>query len=426
MARASAIGSVWLLIPLRNRSGRLLYNQERLSGVHILAPDIPATFVSYCRSDSEFVLRLVQDLKAVGVNVWLDQLDIAPGAAWDISVEAALFSCPSMLVILSSVSVSSENVRDEVSFALSKQKQIIPVLYRDCDVPFRLARLQHIDFRTDYARGLERLQNVLGAVPQPEAPPVVVGDEPVASSVVVGDKDDSSVFTTPKARPVPDVQSTSVSTRDSKEDESFGATTLFDSRLGTISLAVPRSIKISIFALAIILLRVVAIKIEPLSLFVHYTNWGLVAAYIFVSSPLLSAMLLWLKAGLKVKHAVVIASAWILISFFEILPIPWPSFQRDLPFALKIALCWIAYGSVLGLVLAVGLHKKARAGFGIGAISFGIPGLLRAWFAQILYDYATRGALSSDDHFFFWLHSLDIVPWSMAVGAFLWFTRLWE
>ena len=390
------------------------------SGVHILAPDIPAIFVSYCRSDSEFALRLVQDLKAAGVNVWLDQLDIAPGMAWDIAVEAALFNCPSMLVILSSVSVSSENVRDEVSFALSKQKRLIPVLYRDCDVPFRLARLQHIDFRTDYARGLERLQNVLGAAPRPEASPVVVGD-----------KDDSSVFTAPTARPVPDVQWTSAPTRDSKEDASFGATTLLDSRF----LAVPRSIKISIFALGIILLRVGAIRIEPLSPFMHDTNWGLVTAYIFVSSPLLSAMLLWLKAGLKVKHAVMIASAWILISFFEIPPLPRPFeyehwFTLGLrPFDLKTALCWIGYGSVLGLVLAIGLHKKARAGFGIGAISFGIPGLLRAWSLEIYYRTHTAYAASSafgDIGFFQWLQLVDFVAWSMAVGAFLWFTRLWE
>ena len=57
-----------------------------------------------------------------------------------------------MLVILSPVSVVSDNVRDEVSFALNRQKRVIPVLYRDCDVPFRLARLQHNDFRTNYAR----------------------------------------------------------------------------------------------------------------------------------------------------------------------------------------------------------------------------------------------------------------------------------
>ena len=128
-----------------------------------MAQGTPATFCSYCRDDSEFALRLAQDLKAVGANVWLDQLDIEPGMPWDRAVESAVINCPRMLVILSPTSVNSDNVRDEISFALSKQKRVIPVLYRECDIPFRLARLQHIDFRADYARGLEALLRTLGA-----------------------------------------------------------------------------------------------------------------------------------------------------------------------------------------------------------------------------------------------------------------------
>jgi hypothetical protein len=80
-----------------------------------------------------------------------------------------------ILVILSPVSVVSDSVRDEVSFALNRQKRVIPVLYRDCDVPFRLARLQHIDFRTNYARsqgpdsstGVERQSEVTAQITGP-------------------------------------------------------------------------------------------------------------------------------------------------------------------------------------------------------------------------------------------------------------------
>ena len=127
-----------------------------------------ATFFSYNRDDSEFALRLAEDLKAAGANVWIDQLDIPAGMQWDRMVEDALNSCPHMLVILSPISVKSDHVRDEVSFALSKQKRVIPVLYRECDVPFRMARLQHIDFRTDYARGLKLLLKALGVDQSPQ------------------------------------------------------------------------------------------------------------------------------------------------------------------------------------------------------------------------------------------------------------------
>ena len=87
------------------------------------------------------------------------------------TVEDALNCCPRVLVVLSPGSVKSDNVRDEVSFALSKQKRLIPVLYRECDIPFRLARLQQIDFRSDYARGLKAVIKALG---MEQSPPVAL------------------------------------------------------------------------------------------------------------------------------------------------------------------------------------------------------------------------------------------------------------
>jgi uncharacterized protein YecT (DUF1311 family) len=127
-----------------------------------LPTDTPAAFFSYSRHDSEFTLKLAGDLKSAGANVWLDQLDIAPGQRWDRSVEDALNRCPRMLVVLSESSVDSTNVLDEVSFALERQKTVIPILYRDCVIPFRVRRIQYIDFRTDYAHGLKELLKTLG------------------------------------------------------------------------------------------------------------------------------------------------------------------------------------------------------------------------------------------------------------------------
>ena len=126
-----------------------------------MAKGDPAAFFSYCREDSAFALRLAADLKAAGANVWLDQLDIVPGQRWDRAVEDALTGCPRMLVILSPASVSSTNVMDEVSFALEEKKVVIPVFYKDCVIPFRLRRVQYVDFRVDYARGLQELIKTL-------------------------------------------------------------------------------------------------------------------------------------------------------------------------------------------------------------------------------------------------------------------------
>ncbi len=131
-----------------------------------MAAEPQTAFFSYSRDDSEFALRLAEDLKAAGANVWLDQLDIAPGQRWARAVQDALNNCDRMLVILSPASVSSTNVEDEVAFALEEHKTVIPVFYRDCKVPFQLRPFQYVDFRTDYERGLKTLLRTLGAEPR--------------------------------------------------------------------------------------------------------------------------------------------------------------------------------------------------------------------------------------------------------------------
>ena len=130
------------------------------------------TFFSYSRVDSEFVLRLAKDLRAAGANVWLDQLDIGGGQRWDNAVQEALRRCPSQIVVLSPDSVSSDNVMDEVSYALEEHKKVIPVLYRECEIPFRLRMVQYIDFRADHQLGLSDLLKALG-VTEPAAPPQI-------------------------------------------------------------------------------------------------------------------------------------------------------------------------------------------------------------------------------------------------------------
>ena len=120
------------------------------------------TFFSYSRSDSDFVLKLAKDLRDAGAELWLDQLDIKAGSHWDASIEAALNSASRLIVILSPASVGSNNVMDEVSFALESGKSVIPVLISECTTPFRLRRVQRIDFTGDYQTGLNQLLELLG------------------------------------------------------------------------------------------------------------------------------------------------------------------------------------------------------------------------------------------------------------------------
>ena len=75
-----------------------------------------------------------------------------------------------MIVVLSPKSVASNNVMDEVSYALEENKLVIPVLHKDCNIPFRLRRVQRIDFTADYDTGFSDLMRALG-IEQPAPAP---------------------------------------------------------------------------------------------------------------------------------------------------------------------------------------------------------------------------------------------------------------
>jgi hypothetical protein len=59
--------------------------------------------------------------------------------------------------------VSSQNVADEWSYFLEKNKAILPLLIAPCDVPFRLSRRQRVDFTANYQSGLQELLRAMGS-----------------------------------------------------------------------------------------------------------------------------------------------------------------------------------------------------------------------------------------------------------------------
>ncbi len=104
-----------------------------------------ATFISYSRINSDFSVRLAKDLKSAGYDVWLDQLDIPTGARWDDELERALEASDTFLIVMSPQSIQSQNVKDEIGYAIDTGKNILPIVLENCKVPFRLRRFQYVD-----------------------------------------------------------------------------------------------------------------------------------------------------------------------------------------------------------------------------------------------------------------------------------------
>ncbi len=115
--------------------------KQRLSG----KPDRELFFICYSKKDEEFVLHLCKKLKEVGVKIWLDQWDIAPGDDRNKSIDDALYKCTRMLIILSPDAVGSDEVYGELYTFFDSKKPVFPIVYRSCRIPRRLNVIQYMN-----------------------------------------------------------------------------------------------------------------------------------------------------------------------------------------------------------------------------------------------------------------------------------------
>ena len=123
------------------------------------------TFICYAREDRAVARRLADELRAAGIDIWIDE-HIGAGKAWDAEVETALEKSNALLVILSPDAVQSQAVMNEVGYALDEGKNVVPVLYRACKVPLRLRRLQYLELDS-YDDAISRIVSALKGTPIP-------------------------------------------------------------------------------------------------------------------------------------------------------------------------------------------------------------------------------------------------------------------
>ncbi len=88
-------------------------------------------FVSYSVPDRDCAFELVARLEARGMSVWIAPRDISPAAEWAEEIIDAIASARLMLLVFSSHSNSSPQVRREVERAVHKQVPVLPFRIED-------------------------------------------------------------------------------------------------------------------------------------------------------------------------------------------------------------------------------------------------------------------------------------------------------
>jgi hypothetical protein len=88
-------------------------------------------FVSYSVPDRDCAFELVTRLEARGLSVWIAPRDISPAAEWAEEIIDAISSARLMVLVFSSHSNSSPQVRREVERAVHKQLPVLPFRLED-------------------------------------------------------------------------------------------------------------------------------------------------------------------------------------------------------------------------------------------------------------------------------------------------------
>ena len=122
----------------------------------------PKVFISYSSKDRARVNQICAAVEAAGIRCWIDYRDNWPGEFWAEGIIRSLECCSIMLLLLSSHSNNSRQVRKEVDRADAKGLTLLPIRLEDVTLSgvleFHLAETHWLDaFKGPFEENLERI-----------------------------------------------------------------------------------------------------------------------------------------------------------------------------------------------------------------------------------------------------------------------------
>ncbi|MGP0031281.1 MAG: toll/interleukin-1 receptor domain-containing protein [Acidimicrobiales bacterium] len=123
-------------------------------------------FVSYSRHDTDFVRRIAASMEERGKTVWLDTEGIADTEVFPQAIRRAIEGADALLFVITPASASSAFCEQEVAYARTLEKRIVPVLHRavpDSGLPEEIRDRNWIPFTEgdDYSTSVERVVRAL-------------------------------------------------------------------------------------------------------------------------------------------------------------------------------------------------------------------------------------------------------------------------
>lgn len=107
-------------------------------------------FISYSKSDKEYVQKLANRLREEGFDIWLDDRNLRSSQVWWEAIVNAIVNCAAFIVVMTPDSDKSRWVQREIAIADDLQKPMFPILAEgSMDSPnwLRFINIQYIDVR---------------------------------------------------------------------------------------------------------------------------------------------------------------------------------------------------------------------------------------------------------------------------------------
>jgi hypothetical protein len=122
----------------------------------------PRVFLSHSSKDKAFVEDLAKKLQFDGFSVWYDKWEIHVGDSIVQKINEGISTSDFLLVILSTNSVNSKWVQEELNAATikninSKGAFILPVLLEKCELPPLLSDKKFANFSVDFESAYQEL-----------------------------------------------------------------------------------------------------------------------------------------------------------------------------------------------------------------------------------------------------------------------------
>ena len=135
-------------------------------------------FISYSRRDVETVDHVVEKMESEGLGIWIDREAIKAGDLWRTQIVQAIDSCTVFVLMLSSNSAASDNVRKEIDLAQDSGRKLLVMKLDEVSLPanirYQLAGLQYIDLHLlGFDRAVRQLIETLKEHSKPSDEPLV-------------------------------------------------------------------------------------------------------------------------------------------------------------------------------------------------------------------------------------------------------------